>query len=394
MARRRLTKYSGVYEREAKTKAFKGKPDIAFDITYRFEGKKVWEKVGWLSEGYSPKLAADILAERIRAKRHGDELPQQKKKAITFSILAEKYLKWSKTNKSRAGIDDKSRYENHLKDRFSNKRLDEISVFDLERMKLEMAKTDIAPKTISHCLALVRAMYNKAAAWDIYHGENPVKKVKMPTVQNTRDRFLSLKEAEELLKELKRNHQIKNEYRELKDPKIHDIALISLHTGARAGEIFNLKGQDADFQNELLALRDTKNTETRYAPMTKEVKKILKARLPDDQNAYFFTGKRGAKIKEISNAFQRIVDKLGFNEGVEDSRQRVVFHTLRHTFASWLAIQGTPLLTIAKLMGHKSIVMTMRYSHLSPDHKKDAVNAVAAAMRKQKSIVNKIKAEE
>jgi integrase len=393
-ATRKATKEKGVYELTSETKTFKKKPDICYYIAFKLDGKLTWEKIGWLSEGYSVKFAVNIRAERMRTMRHGEELPQQKKRAITFEKLAEEYLKWSAQNKSRDGIDDKSRYKNHLKARFDNKRLDEILLLDLERMKLEMAKSGLSPKTVSHCLALIRAMYNKATDWDLYNGDNPIKKKRpgekkgiMPTVRNARDRFLSVKEAEILLKELKRNHQIKKEYKELKDRKLHDIALIALQTGARASEIFNLKGQDIDFENELITLRDTKNTETRYAPMTKDVKKMLKDRIPEDSSTYIFTDKDGEKIKEVSNAFQRIVDRIGFNEGVDDSRQRVVFHTCRHTFASWLAIQGTPLYTIAKLMGHKSIAMSERYAHLSPDHKKDAVNAVAAALRKNKSKV-------
>lgn len=403
---RKATEEKGVYQivsENKTTKNSRGKtiPDVCYYIAFKLGKKLTWEKIGWLSEGFSMKVAADIRANRIRSMRHGDELPQQKKKDITFSALAEKYLKWSdgrnmKRDKTKAGNDpvtvDKSRYENHLKARFDDKRLDEISPFDLERMKLEMAKSEIAPKTISHCLGLLRAMYNKAEAWDLFHGENPVKKIKMPVVQNARDRFLSMKEAEKLLMALKQNPQIKKEYKELKDPKLHDIALLSLHTGARAGEIFNIKEQDVDFENELIALRDTKNTETRYAPMTVDVKKILKRRIEnlhsndteepsDNSNSYIFTDKDGNKINEVSNAFNRIVNDLGFNDGVTDSRQRVVFHTLRHTFASWLAIQGTPLYTIAKLMGHKSISMSERYAHLSPDHKKQAVMGLEQAFK-------------
>lgn len=387
--KRYKTQFAGVYQREAERVI--GKADIVFDISYKKEGKKTWEKVGWKSQGYSAELARKIRNERIIAMQHGDELPQDKKKAITFGKLAEKYLKWSTENKSREGIDDKSRYENHLKDRFDNKRLDEIVLLDLERMKSEMSKAKLSPKTISHCLALIRAMYNKAVDWNLYQGDNPIKKKRpgekkgiMPTVRNVRDRFLSVEEAELILKELKRNHQIKKEYKELKDPKLHDMSLLSLHTGARAGEIFNLRGQDIDLKNQIIALRDTKNSETRYAPMTAEVKVMLKRRLKEDPRAFIFTNKDGEKIKEVSNAFQRIVDKVGLNKGVKDTRLRVVFHSLRHTFASWLAIEGTPLYTIAKLMGHKSIAMSERYSHLSPDHKKDAVNAVAAALRKHK----------
>ncbi len=394
MAYRTRTKHRGVFERYSQERMFNGKPDICFDIRYKLDGKDIFEKVGWASEGYTAKQAENVRIERLRTMRHGEELPQQKKKAITFEKLAEKYLKWSAENKSRAGIDDKSRYENHLKTRFDNKRLDEISLLDLERMKSAMAKASLSPKTISHCLALIRAMYNKAMDWNLYNGDNPIKKKRpgekkgiMPTIRNARDRFLSAEETELLLKELKRNHQIKKKYKELNNPKLHNIALLSLQTGARAGEIFNLKGQDIDFDNELITLRDTKNTETRYAPMTKDVKIILKRRMPDNSNDYIFTDKNGEKIKEVSNAFQRIVDRLGLNDGIKDPRQRVVFHTCRHTFASWLAMQGTPILTIARLMGHKSISMSERYSHLSPEHNKQAVMGLEATFNSNKKNV-------
>lgn len=395
---RKRTGEKGVYEivsENKTTKSTRGKtiPDVCYYIAFKIEGKLTWEKIGWLSEGFSVTVAADIRAERMRTKRHGDDLPQQKKKALTFSALAKKYLKWSSENKSREGIDDKSRYENHLQTRFDDKRLDEISPFDLERMKSEMAKAEISPKTISHCLGLLRAMYNRASDWNLYEGPNPVKKIKMPVIQNARDRFLSIKEADTLLKELRRNPRYKKEHRDLEDPKLHDIALISLHSGARASEIFNLKIQDIDFESGLMTLRDTKNTETRYAPMTAAVRDMLKRRMPSDgekqidPNACIFTDEDGAKIQEVSNSFERVVDRLGFNDGVTDRRQKVVFHTCRHSFASWLAIQGTPLYTIAKLMGHKSIAMSERYAHLSPDHKKDAVNGLESVLNGQGKVV-------
>jgi integrase len=83
------------------------------------------------------------------------------------------------------------------------------------------------------------------------------------------------------------------------------------------------------------------------------------------------------------------VGKLGFNEGITDVRNKVVFHTLRHTFASWLAISGTPIFTIKKSLGHKDIKMTMRYSHLLPSTKRKAVENVEK-MFKEKGIKGKI----
>jgi site-specific recombinase XerD len=81
---------------------------------------------------------------------------------------------------------------------------------------------------------------------------------------------------------------------------------------------------------------------------------------------------------EVSNTFAKIVEELGFNKKVSDDRQKVVFHTLRHTYASRLVMSGVDLYTVQKLMGHSTISMTERYSHLAPDHLKKAVKMLVA----------------
>lgn len=83
---------------------------------------------------------------------------------------------------------------------------------------------------------------------------------------------------------------------------------------------------------------------------------------------------------QISASFKRIVEEIGLNEGISDPRQKVVFHTLRHTFASWLVQKGTPLYTVAELMGHKSLTMTSRYAHLAPENMRNAVNKISGML--------------
>jgi len=107
---------------------------------------------------------------------------------------------------------------------------------------------------------------------------------------------------------------------------------------------------------------------------------MLQKRNPPNPNDYIFKNKNGEKIETISQSFARSVNRLKFNEGVGDRLQMVTFHTLRHTFASWLAMQGESLVTIRELMGHKSFEMTKRYAHLIPDHKK------AAALNLEKNL--------
>jgi integrase len=140
----------------------------------------------------------------------------------------------------------------------------------------------------------------------------------------------------------------------------------------RAGEIFNLKGNDLDFQNDLIKIIDPKNKITRHAYMTTAIKEMLLQRKPQMPEDLIFPDRNGNKIIAISQRFRLIVKKLGFNDGITDRRQEITFHSLRHTFASWLALQGESIITIKEMLGHKSTAMTERYSHLVPDHKRRA----------------------
>ena len=107
--------------------------------------------------------------------------------------------------------------------------------------------------------------------------------------------------------------------------------------------------------------------------MAVAVKEMLLMHVPETPSEYVFKDKRhGKKINSISKTFRNVVDEIGWNKGIQDRRQVVTFHSLRHTFASWLALQGNTLLTIKELMGHKTLEMTMRYAHLMPDQKKRA----------------------
>jgi integrase len=371
--KRELTKYLGVYELKSETKKHNGKADVCFYITYNYDFKKVWEKVGWLSEGYSAKIAEQIRAEHIRDIRHGEKLPKEKTKAPYFKEAAEKYIEWAANNKTRNGLDDKYRYEGCLAPVFDDKRLDEITSFDLERLKNDLTKKGYAPGSVKHCLVLFRQIFNKAVLWGMYKGENPIKGVKLPILQNQRERFLTYDQASLLLDELKVDQNRTRNPGDKKDPQLHDMALLSLHCGLRAGEIFNLKGQDLDFENGLINISDPKNKESRKAFMTEAVREALSKRISGSPDEYIFKDKKhGGRIIAISSAFRKAVNRLEFNNSITDSRQIVTFHTLRHTFASWLALQGETILTIKDLLGHKTLAMTARYAHLMPEHKRQA----------------------
>jgi site-specific recombinase XerD len=116
--------------------------------------------------------------------------------------------------------------------------------------------------------------------------------------------------------------------------------------------------------------------------MTENVKTMFEKRMRQKQFNVVFSSKNGNKIKEVSRTFDRVI--VGLNKGIADRRQRVVFHSLRHTYASWLVMSGVDLYTVQKLMGHSTIAMTERYSYLAPDHLRKAVSLLENGIKQNK----------
>ena len=197
--------------------------------------------------------------------------------------------------------------------------------------------------------------------------------IKLPSLDNKRTRFLSHGEARALLEELKK-----------RSLQVHDQALVSLYTGLRFGEIASLKWGDINFEHGIIQVRDGK-AGSRQAFMTDGVKILFQARRSKgaQPGELVFKSRKGVKQGHVSSAFRRAVATLGLNEGKTDTRDKVVFHSLRHSFASWLVSQGTPLLIVKELLGHKTIAMTERYSHMAPDCKREAVNQLEITFNKQ-----------
>ena len=313
------------------------------------------------------QIEAKIKSELISGEYY--DRTKLKKQQTTYSeFMEKKYLPYAKEKKSYNR--EEELYRVWINPVIGNKPLNEISPFDIEKIKNFMK--DKAPRTIQYALAVIRHSLNKAKHWGYFTGDNPVSMVKMPKINNRRLRFLTVDEANALLNECKKRSK-----------QLYEICLLSLSCGLRAGEIFNLTYKDIDLNNGIINIRNPKSGEDRAVYITDEVRSILENKHGEPDELVFKDTKRN-KIKRISKTFFIIVDELGLNKGREDIKDKVVFHTLRHTFASWLAIQGTPIYTIKELLGHKSLVMTERYSHLLPGVQREAVKGVEK-MFKEKS---------
>ncbi len=138
-----------------------------------------------------------------------------------------------------------------------------------------------------------------------------------------------------------------------------------------------------------------KNGRARHAVMTQELAEAL-AVWPRDKRDDLLFGWRGEPVKRPSETFFRVIDALGLNDTgetirradgtvervkIKDTRKRVVFHTLRHTYASWLALGGQTQLVIADRLGHRSLTMTQRYTHLMDDSRLASAEAISKAFR-------------
>jgi integrase len=375
---RTLTKFQGVYARtsEIKRNPRDGKPDVCYDITYKRDGKKIWEKIGWRSEGYTAQMANALRSERMMAARHGEtfisdkdddtpEAPVEVGRCLTFFDSWALYKDTWLRNLSRGECED-LHYQKHIGPRFADAPMDKINPLDLESFKQDLFAQNLSPATIKQILGNIRRVYNKLTEWEIYSGRIPTVNLKMPKINNARVRYLTPKEADELLKAIKR-----------KSLQWWRIASISLHAGLRLSEILELIKGDIDFSAGVMHVRAGKNG-ARMANINSAVKPILQEISEGPPSALLFPSTTGGRSAQASMSFKRAVTELGYNDGVEDDRHKVVFHTLRHTYASWLAIEGVPLYTISKLMGHSTIIMTQRYAHLCPDTHREATEKIAA----------------
>ena len=345
-----------------------------FRITVKHNGETV-KKIIHGNLELAKTIEMKIKTEMIEGKYF--DRRKKAKESIKYSeFIAKKYLPDAKSKKS---------YERELSllnlwilPVLGDKPINKISPFDIEKIKHNMMAKGLSNRSVLYAIAVVKHSLNRAIDWGILNSVNPATKVKTPKVNNRRVRFLSVEEANALLNEVKKRSQ-----------QTYEICLLSLHTGMRAGEIFNLKFQDLDFKNRLIYIRNPKNGEDRVSYMDDDVYEMLSVKdgKPDE---YVFKTSTGKKIDSISRTFLRAVKRLGLNDGITSPKEKVVFHTLRHTFASWLAINGVSLYTIKELLGHKSITMTERYSHLSNETRRKAIETLSKVINSNVVQINNL----
>ncbi|WP_156921742.1 tyrosine-type recombinase/integrase [Desulfovibrio inopinatus] len=321
-------------------------------------GKPRWYTVGWHSDGIRPAYANEV-----RKKLTDKSKPPPLEIALTTPSLTvgkavADYFKWAEAEEKHIAP-ERNRYSKHLQHRLDAIPLESITLQMLCDLKSALRNT-MSPQSVRHCFGLLRRAVNHALELETWHGANPfaVKRhsaFTLPRPNNEATRYLTKEEARALLAALRPRSQ-----------QLHDMALLSLKTGLRATEIFGIRGQDLDAAGLTIHIT-AKGGEPQTVPAPADIMQILTGyrRTPHE---FVFQADQGGPIQwGISTTFSRVVQQLGLNDGITDDRRRVRFHTLRHTFASWLAQSGkVTLQQLMEMMRHRDIEMTLRYAHLIP----------------------------
>ncbi len=164
------------------------------------------------------------------------------------------------------------------------------------------------------------------------------------------------------MEEFQRLYQVATEH-------LKPILLTAISTGMRRGEVLNLKWEDIDFKTGVIYIRDSKNYDSRAIPMSERLKESLEDLRKNSGTDYLFPNPDGTPIESVNRSFHTALRKSGI--------AYCTFHSLRHTFATWAVMAGVDIVTVQELLGHKTIAMTKRYSHPTPNHKKKAIELVS-----------------
>lgn len=320
------------------------------------------------AEGSSKSAALRWAREReAYLIRNGPETRQEVETRVpTLDEFTERFMEHADVNnKPSAAYAKKRIIARELSPAFGKRRLDEILSADVERYKAA-AKKRLNPKTINNNLIVLGRMLSLAMEWELLKAAPKIKALPLPEQPFE---FLDFEESDRLLA------AVTSEWRVM--------VTTAIKTGLRPGEVRALKWEDIDLSACRLIVRRTlwrgregspKGGKSREVPLCDTALSALKAHRPSTalRGRYVFSpaaGERPFSETEVRTVVADSCKRAGL-------AKRLNWHGLRHTFASHLVMRGVPLKAVQELMGHATIDMTMRYAHLAPDVRRDAVRVL------------------
>ena len=302
---------------------------------------------------------AAALADVKRAAFLKGEAGIRKKKDVAFDKAKQAFLDWVTINKRPRTVRVYTQQLTRLADSFSGKTLAQISSFDVERHKRTRVEQG-ARVVVNRELAVLKNLINKAKAWKLYEGENPVLGVKFLEEPKRRLRYLEPEEEAKLLA--------------VAGEPLGSLIIVGINTGLRiAAEALTLRWSDVDLSRSLLTVQAaySKNGETRNIPLNSRAKATLQQLHRSRRSDFVFSQPNGKPYKGMDKLFTEACDTAGLKA------TGISLHTLRHTFASRLVMAGVDLVTVQQYGGWSDLSLVQRYAHLSPTHTAKAIERIA-----------------
>jgi integrase len=323
----------------------------------------------------TPEMAEENLRKMKTLIDEGKYLEKKRVSQVTFGEFKTRYITWIEQIGQKTAY-DKKLYLVPLTAHFGeNTLLHKITRADVEEYQAKRKSLpgkrvkEIKPATVNREMATLKHLFSKAVEWKVLT-DSPARGIKMLKESNRRLRFLSADECKSLLDACPIT-KLKKDESAL--PILRWIVTLALNTGMRKGEILNLKWENVHLRESYLELTDQKNGERSTIPLNEAAVAILRAIPRRIDTPYVFPGRfDGQPFSDLKRQFEKAVTAAELKD--------MTFHTLRHTAASHLVMAGVDLATVKEILRHKSISMTLRYAHLSPDHKKSAVEALSKAL--------------
>lgn len=306
--------------------------------------------------------ARDFYEKAKQEQKSGRFFPERYQRGgydLVEDMLSRYLATLPRSGKTPSTIADERYYGAWWAKRLSGKRINQLTPDLLEQIKGELIEKNHAPQTILHYLKFLRhVLYATVGKSGV--PENPFEKVKLKAIRAGRTRFLSPKEEALLHAAI--------------GPAYAPWVRLAILTGMRKSEQFRLRWTDVDLEQAFLTLGETKSGTVQYVPLTEEGIAILRNLDSWQRSKWVFPSQNPQTHLNVDNFYGRIylpAVKLAGLEGV-------TWHTLRHTFASRLAMSGQTPSTIAALLRHSGTNLVARYAHLDPAHLKSAVEGVAS----------------
>jgi integrase len=282
---------------------------------------------------------------------------QRRTASTTLSVLKDRYMEFSRVHHCASSTTRLGYVLTPFLGFISDRPIGKIKAIDIDAYKSFRLKK-ICPVTVNIELRTLKAFFNQAIKWDLLE-LNPFRSLRFLKIPERHPDFLTKSEFETLIERMPMKW-------------LRDVSTFAVNTGLRRSEIVNLQWANVDLVRERILVANsnsysTKSGRERVVPLNATALKVINDQPKHLDRVFLNSKQRKLRGHFVSECFREIVEAVKLDHPI-------CFHSLRHTFASWLVQDGVSLYEVQKLLGHSNSKVTEMYSHLLPEQLHRTVN--------------------